>query len=310
MNKIIIAEFMDEAAVNWLKTKSSVDYNPELYRSNTELAAKLAGADALIVRNQTQVNPALLSHANQLKAVGRLGVGLDNIDLVACAERNIAVLPATGANSNAVAEYVIAGLLMLMRGSYHSLNAMLDGQWPRKALTGHEIAGKHLGLIGFGGIAQLVADKANALGLKISAYDPFLAAESDIWQAKKVSHIGELDKLLEYSDAVSLHLPLTEQTKHLLDASKLALMPKTAVLVQTSRGGIIDDAALAAALKQHQLGGAMLDVFENEPLTKDNPFHDCPNLILTPHIAGVTQQSNAAVSQLTAENVIRSLCKT
>ncbi len=175
-----------------------------------------------------EVNQALMDIAPKLKAVGRLGVGLDNIDLSACAKRGIAVLPATGANSNAVAEYVIAGLLMLFRQSYHAFTAMTAGQWPRGELTGHEIRGKKLGLIGFGGIAQQVAQKAKALGMTVSAYDPHLIANATLWNTTKVHREDSLDRLLQQSDAISLHIPLTAETRQLIDSRALSRMKDSA----------------------------------------------------------------------------------
>jgi len=299
---IVICEFMDEAALAGFPQAWSVLYDPALVDDRPRLKATLGAARALIVRNRTQVDADLLAAAPVLAAVGRLGVGLDNIDLDACAARDIAVLPATGANTLSVAEYVIATALHLLRPAFSSNAAMIAGYWPRTALIGGELSGRTMGLVGFGGIARAVADRAHALGMRIAAYDPFLSADDPVWKgAERLA----LEALLERADVVSLHVPFTPQTRHLIDAKALARMRATAVLINTARGGVVDETALAAALKDRRLGGAALDVFETEPLTAEagQMFAEIPNLVLTPHIAGVTNEANVRVSYLTVENV-------
>lgn len=301
--KILISEFMDEAAVASLTADFDTAYDAGLVDRNEELIARLSDVDALIVRNRTQVNAALLAAAPKLKVVGRLGVGLDNIDLPACKARGIEVIPATGANALAVAEYVIATAMMLLRGAYVSSTAVAAGQWPRGALSnGREIGGKTLGIIGFGGIGRLTATLAQGLGMRVIGTDPMIDATAPVWKETNVA-CRTLDELVAQCDVVSLHVPLGPQTRNLFDAARLAMMKTDAVLINSSRGGIIDEAALAVALKEKRLGGAALDVFANEPLKAGSPFADCPNLILTPHIAGVTAESNTRVSSMIAERV-------
>ncbi|MEQ9606173.1 MAG: NAD(P)-dependent oxidoreductase, partial [Kiloniellaceae bacterium] len=264
-------------------------------------------ARAHTVRNRTQVSAGVLAAGPTLEAVGRLGVGLDNIDMAACKARGLPVFPATGANDQAVAEYVIATTLVLLRGAYHAGAAMLAGDWPRQALMGHEVAGKTLGLVGFGAIARQIAARARALGMTVAAADPFVAADDAAWQ--DVARHESLESLLAAADAVSLHVPLTDKTRGLLGAAALAAMRPGAVLINTARGGVVDEAALAESLRQGHLGGAALDVFEKEPLgaAAAARFAGLANVILTPHIAGVTQEANVRVSALTAENVRRVL---
>lgn len=301
--KILISEFMDEAAVASLKAGFDTAYDATLVDRRDELLARLNDADALIVRNRTQVDAAILAAAPKLKVVGRLGVGLDNIDLPACKARNVAVIPASGANALAVAEYVIATAMMLLRGAYFSTPAVADGKWPRGPLSnGREIGGKTLGIVGFGGIGQLTARLARGLGMRVVASDPLVAAGASIWKETGVTCLA-LDELLAESDVVSLHIPLVADTRNLINAARLAMMKPDAVLVNSARGSIIDEAALAAALKSNRLGGAALDVFDVEPLKAGSPLTDCPNLILTPHIAGVTAESNIRVSSMIAERV-------
>ena len=301
--KIVITEFMDEAAVASLKKKFDVTYEPTLVDRGEEMHAKLADCDALIVRNRTQVTAALLHRASALKVVGRLGVGLDNIDLPACKARHVEVIPAAGANALAVAEYVIGTAMMLLRGTYFSSAAVAAGDWPRGPLSnGREIGSKVLGVVGFGGIGQLTAKLARGLGMKVIASDPMIAADSPIWQQQGVGW-RSLDALLAESDVVSLHIPLTPETKNLLGPARLAMMKADAILINSARGGVVDEAALVAALKAQRLGGAALDVFVDEPLKAGSVLMDCPNLILTPHIAGVTNESNVRVSSMIAERV-------
>lgn len=301
--RVIITEFMDAAAVAQLKAQFDTEYDPNLVDRRAELLTKIAVADALIVRNRTQVDAQLLAVAPRLRVVGRLGVGLDNIDVAACRARAIEVFPATGANALAVAEYVIASVMVLLRGAYLSSAEVAAGKWPRPRLSqGRETAGRTLGLVGFGGIGQLTAKLAQALGMQVLAYDPLLASDAPLWAVSAVAR-RELDELLTQADAVSLHVPLTAQTRGLLDAARIGCMKVQAVLINTSRGGIVDETALAQALQSGKLAGAALDVFESEPLSADSVLATAPNLILTPHIGGVTHESNIRVSTMIAAKV-------
>lgn len=306
MTEIVISEFMDEAAVDELRRDFSVTYDKTLVDRPEDLKALVAGARALIVRNRTQVRGDLLAAGAGLEAIGRLGVGLDNIDTEACKARGIAVLPATGANDIAVAEWAVTTVMMLLRGAYVATDDVAAGTWPRERLMGREVHGKVLGLVGFGAIARETAVRARALGMTIIAADPFVTPDDPAWSrigARSVS----LDTLLAEADAVSLHIPLTAETRNLIDAGRLAAMKRDAVIVNAARGGVIDEAALAAALKAGTIAGAALDVFDVEPLKAGSPLAGCPNLILTPHIAGVTVESNVRVSSVTAANVRRIL---
>lgn len=301
MAKIVISEFMDEAAVDHLKDRFEVVYDTTLVDHRESLLEALADADGIIVRNRTQVDEALLSAAPGLRVVGRLGVGLDNIDMEACKARNVEVKPAHGGNGSSVAEYVLTGILLLRRQAYFSSQAMLAGDWPRQALIGREVSGCDLGLVGFGAIARETARRALALDMQVVAFDPHLPAEAPEWAG--VERHASLESLLAVSDAVSLHVPLTDETHHLMDKAALNSMKHNAVLVNAARGGIVDEAALAAALREGRLAGALLDVFEQEPLPSGSVLEGVPNLVLTPHIAGVTEESNARISQMTADNV-------
>lgn len=301
--KIVITEFMDEAAVDTLRGRFSVVYDPTLVDRRADLLGLLDDATALIVRNRTRVDAELLAAAPRLRVAGRLGVGLDNIDVPACQARGIEVIPAIGANALAVAEYVVGTVMVLLRGAYLSSAEVADGKWPRTRLSeGRETAGRTLGLVGFGGIGRLTAKLAQALGMRVVAYDPLLPADAPAWTESGVER-RELDDLLGEADAVSLHVPLTAQTRGLIDAARIGCMKAEAVLINTARGGIVDEPALAEALRTGRLAGAAMDVFEHEPLPAGSPLAGAPNLILTPHIGGVTRESNTRVSTMIAAKV-------
>jgi (S)-sulfolactate dehydrogenase len=310
MPDIVISEFMDEEAVHQGLKGFDVLYDQSLVDRPDELATAVAHARALIVRNRTQVRGALLENAAKLRVVGRLGVGLDNIDVESCRDRGIAVHPASGANDVAVAEYVIATAMALLRGSYGATAEVIAGAWPRGRLMGREVSGKRLGLVGFGAIARETASRAAALGMSVAAHDPYLVPGAAAWAQPwgRAEPLG-LDDLLAAADVVSLHVPLTPETRNLLGAEALARCKPDAILINAARGGVVDEAALADALRAGRLGGAALDVFEEEPLSaaRGAIFAGCPNLILTPHIAGVTAESNMRVSWVTVEHVRRHL---
>ena len=306
MTRVLVTEFMDGSALAFLKNRVQVDYVPDLFERHDELLQRVETADALIVRNRTRVTSDLLAAAKHLKAIGRLGVGLDNIDQQAAAIANIQVLPATGANAIAVAEYVMSAMLHLRRPMTTGFQAMVGGDWPREQFIGGEISGKTIGLVGFGQIAQFVALRAAAFGMRVAYFDPYLTSENT---ALEPLRSRSLDELLAIADCVSIHVPLNDETYRLIDSERFAQMKTGAILINTSRGGIVDERALIHHLKTGHIGGAALDVFEDEPLDqlRGAQFEGIDQLILTPHIAGVTHESNHRVSQVTAENVLRAL---
>lgn len=292
---ILITEFMDEAWVDWLRERVEVEYQPDLPDFPEELALKAQMAQALIVRNRTQVRGDLLYAG--FSCVGRLGVGLDNIDVAECKARDIAVFPATGANTLSVAEYVVTTAAMLLRGAYGLSDELIAGKWPRGAAgQGREIAGKTLGLIGYGEIARRTARLGAAMDMKCIASDPYA---EDFPGAIE----GTEEEVLTTADVIALHVPLTDETRGMINADVIAAMKPGAVIVNAARGGVVDEVALCAALKSGHLGGAALDTFVDEPFGADNPFAGVPNLILTPHIGGVTIEANARVSEMTARKV-------
>ncbi len=305
---ILITEFMDERAVQKLSAAYPTRYAPDLADRQSDLPELMQDIQALVVRNRTQVTRDLLTHSPNLRLVGRLGVGLDNIDLDACEERGIEVAPATGANTLSVAEYVVTNALALLRGAYQANAQMMAGAWPRTASSGREASARLLGLVGFGEVAQETARLASALGMKTAAFDPYLPVDHAAWAATQNM---DLTDLLAVADVVSLHVPLTETTRNLIDETALTQMRPRAILINAARGGVVDERALAASLRSGHLAGAALDVFETEPLTAEAAavFDGLSNLILTPHIAGVTEDSNIRVSEMIANIVLDRLEK-
>ena len=307
--RIVITEFMDDDAVATLVKafgESNVMYDATLVDKPDALALAVADCDALIVRNRTQVRGALLDACQRTRVIGRLGVGLDNIDVTACEARGMKVIPATGANALAVAEYVIATAMTLRRASFLATTDVAAGKWPRNALSaGRETAGSTLGLIGYGSIGQMTGALAHGLGMKVIAYDPALADGHVAWSG--AARRADLATLITTADVISLHVPLVDATRNMFNAERIAVMKRGAILINTARGGIIDETALAAALKSGHLGGAAIDVFASEPLPASDVFAECPNLILTPHIAGVSFEANVRVSSMIADAVIKAL---
>ena len=307
MSSILISEFITSQALDTLRSRHEVIYDPDLYKDRSALIAAMQNIDALVVRNLTQVNEEVLAASSKLKLVGRLGVGLENIELSACAKRNIKVIPATGANAESVAEYVVGAAVALTRGFIPATMATLKGEWPRPRFSGyHESLGKILGIVGFGSIGRVVAKKAHAFGLQCIAYDPLLSGDTLKLDGFSVPLLN-LKDLLSKSDVVSLHLPFLPETKNLLNATTLDLLKEGACLINTARGGIVDELALAERLRSGRIGGAAIDVFSAEPAKDLNHFLGIENLILTPHIAGVTHESNERVSQMIADEVNRYL---
>jgi (S)-sulfolactate dehydrogenase len=294
---------MGESAVDRLRAVHEVVYQLNWVDDLPRLIEAVAKADTLVVRNRTQVRGALVS----CRVVALLGVGLDNIDIEACAVRSIQVIPTTGANALSVAEYVVTKAMLLLRGAYGRSADVALGQWPRAALSrGREAAAKTLGLLGYGTIGQLTSRLAHALGMQVIAFGPLMAADQPAF-AGGIALPSSFEALLSRSDVIILHIPLMDSTHGLFGAQRIAAMKPDAVLINTSRGGIVDELALAQALRTGHLAGAAIDVFDTEPLTVAAHWQGCPGLILTPHIAGVTTESNERVSSLIAERLLEAL---
>jgi D-3-phosphoglycerate dehydrogenase len=302
---ILVSESMHPLGINRLKEIGTVQYDPLLYRDRKALLEQVSDATALVVRNQTAVDAELLQRASRLKVVGRLGVGVDNIDLKAAAARGVTVVTARGANAVAVAEYVFACLLHFAKALSAVDDAVRRGRWDR-TLGGSELWGKTLGIVGLGDIGQRVAMRARAFGMEVMAADP-VASETH-WAVMELGvKLTDLPTLLSSADFVTLHLPLTPETYHLVGKKELYLMKPTAYLINAARGGIVDEAALAEALTQGRLRGAALDVREVEPPPAADPLAHVPQLLLTSHIAGLTEEAGVRVAMAVAEGVAKAL---
>ena len=306
MNNILITEFMEKTQIKQLSKIHNVTYNPELYKNPKSILKEAHEIDALIVRNKTNVDKKLLDSMESLKIIGRLGVGLDNIDIDYCKTKNVPVVIAEEANARSVSEYVIMGLFTLFRGIRTSTEEMLNGEWDRIKYTGSEINGKTLGIIGIGTIGQIVAKNAGNLGMNLIGNDIKFSKDDDIWEKLNIKYCS-FDEVLSKSDAITIHVPLTKKTYNLFSEKEFKNMPKGSFIINSSRGGIVNEKDILKFLKNGHLGGAMLDVFESEPLDNSSMFSGIKNLILTPHIAGLTCESNIRVSEVISNKVLKYL---
>jgi D-3-phosphoglycerate dehydrogenase len=263
------------------------------------LAAELADADALVVRSAVQADAALLSHAPKLRVIGRAGVGVDNIDTDAATRQGIVVMNTPGANAVAVAELTLGLMIAMGRGIPRANSTMHAGKWEKKSLQGSELRGKTLGIVGLGRIGLEVARRANAFGMEVIGYDPFIAPV--IARENDVTLVG-IDDIFTGSDYLTLHVGLTTQTEGLINQHSIAIMKKGVRIVNCARGELIVDEALVEGLKSGQVGGAALDVFRKEPL-KDSAYFGLDNVLLSPHIAGSTDEAQEAIGIQLARQV-------
>ena len=266
-----------------------------------QLAERLAGVDAVLVRSATQVGAEALAKATHLKVIGRAGAGVDTIDVDAATARGIAVMNAPDGNTLAAAEHAIALLFSLARHVPRADAGMKAGEWPKAGLTGFELEGKRLGVIGLGRIGSTVARKAAGIGMEVAAFDPFLPASA----AGRMSiPMKSLDELLAWADIVTLHIPRTKDTTNLIGEPQLRAMRKGSYLINAARGGLVDEAALLRVLDEGHLAGAALDTFVTEPLPKDSPLRANAKIILTPHLGASTSEAQQAVSTILARQII------
>lgn len=300
--KILITELIWPIGIEKLKEFAEVEYDPMLWNNRDLLLEKVKDVDALIVRNQTKVDRELLLEAKNVKVVGRLGVGLDNIDLTHSRELGKRVVYARNANAISVAEYVMGAMFEASRSLALANANVKMGHWDRKRFTGGELYGKTLGLVGVGEIAHRVAKRAAAFGMNVVGYDPFLT-EYDYPIAETNIRLTSFEDLLKASDFISIHVPLTPVTHSLFSYPQFSQMKNTSYIINTSRGGIIDEKSLYEAVSSSGMAGAYLDVLEEEPANPTNPLLQEENVIITPHIAGLTEESQHRTSVLVAEEV-------
>ena len=296
---IVIADQLPASAVDLLSSISGWTVDARSGRTPDVLGPDLQNADALIVRSATKVTSALLSQAPKLRVIARAGTGIDNVDLDAASARGILVMNAPGGNSVSVAEHALALMLSLARSVPVADSTMKKGVWDKKKLTGAELRGKTLGLVGLGRIGQEVAARARAFGMEIVAHDPFISEE-----VAKSLGIGlvDLETLCQTADYVSLHIPATTETRHLFGKARLAKCKKGIRIVNTARGELIDEAALADAIESGHVAGAALDVFEKEPPAEWR-LAQLPQVVATPHIAASTAEAQELVGLETATAV-------
>jgi D-3-phosphoglycerate dehydrogenase len=304
---LLISEDLEAPAIEELATSYSVIREPLLWKTPSRLKENLRDARTLMVRNQTQVTADVLSAASNLLAVGRVGVGLDNIDLQAATQRGIVVIAPLNANATSVAELTIGLIVALSRKLTLADRSTKAGAWDRKGCTGLELDGSTLAICGLGRIGRLVALRARAFGMKLVVFDPFLKAESPALAEIGAQLCDKLQDAVAQADFVTVHSPLTSETRHLFNDHTFAAMKKGAFFINTSRGGVMDEQSLLNALRTGHLAGAALDVRETEPPVARNDFASMDNVILTPHIGAFTVQAQTRTFEAVCGDLARLL---
>ena len=301
--KVLICDQVDAVLVDILKKNGlQVSYEPQI--TLDDLATKIMDYEIVIVRSRTTITKELIQKTTKCKILARVGVGLDNIDTDAAKAKNIRVINAVEGAMNAVAELVIGLMLAMAREIPRADRELRNNNWIKKELMGTELAGKYLGIVGLGNIGKRLARLARALNMNIIGYD---VVPIDAEFAKEVGLMkADLDTLLQSADYVSLHVPLLEGTRNLINAQRISTMKKTAKIINTSRGGTVDEDALYEALKAGNLGGAALDVFEKEPAI-GNKLISLPNFIATPHIGAQTKEAQSLAANIIGEKIIQIL---
>jgi len=304
MKKILITEFMDQSALDELKSIFEVTFDPNLWRDKLSILKFSKDTEGIIIRNKTTLSKAILSEFSKLKFIGRLGVGLDNIDMNYCSDKKIKVQPASGLNADSVAEYVIQAALSLLKKIPLLHQETVKGSWPRNSFTLNEIQGKTFGFIGFGEIAKKVFKRLEPFKVHCVAYDPYI--DKNILAEFKIELI-DFKKLLQLSNIISIHLPLTNETKELINKDTFKKMTKSPIIINTSRGSIINEYDMLEAYSKNLISGFALDVYDQEPVEKKlyDQITNEMNCIFTPHIAGITEESNFRVSKFIAESTIK-----
>ncbi len=301
--RVIVCDSIDETGIKNLKNAGlTVDYTPDI--SPHDLKSKVKDYDVIVVRSRTKITKDIIENANKTKIIARVGVGLDNIDTEEAKKRNIDVINAGEASINAVSELVLGFMFSLCRNIPLANNETKNGKWIKKNLTGIELKGKYLGIIGLGKIGRNVARLAKGLRMNLIGYD---VVPIDKNFSQEVSLITtDLNTLVESSDFITCHVPLTDQTKHLINKGMMARMKNSSYIINTSRGGVIEEEALIDALKNNRIAGAALDVYEEEPPT-NTELLELPNLICTPHIGAQTKEGQELASTVIAEKIIQRL---
>ncbi len=308
MARVLIADNLEAAAAETLKKLGvPVDHRPELSKKPDELKAALPDYDAVIVRSAAKITAAMLEHPGKLRAIARAGVGVDTIDVPAATRKGIVVMNTPGGNTVSAAEHTIALMMSLARLVPQADATMKKGGWDRNKFVGTQVTGKTLGVIGLGRIGREVAKRAAGLEMKVLAFDPFVTPEKVLEMGYKPA--ASIEAMLPEVDFLTIHVPLTDETKSLIGPAELAKMKKGARILNVARGGIVDEAALAEALKSGAIGGAGIDVFSAEPIVADNPLLGAPNIVLTPHLGASTFEAQETVAIEAAELIANFLQK-
>jgi len=302
MPKVLVADPIAPEGIEILKTVAEVDVKTGLTKD--ELAAIIGDYDALAVRSETKVTAEIIAKANKLKIIGRAGVGVDNIDVEAATNRGILVVNSPEGNTLAAAELTVAMLLALARNIAPADQALRAGKWDRKKYMGSEVYGKTVGVIGLGKIGREVVSRLQAFGMSVLGFDPYLKPE----QAESLGiKLADLDTLYKESDYITVHVPKTKETTGMINAEKIALMKPTVRLINVARGGIMDEAAVAEAVKSGRIAGAAIDVYTVEPAPADNPLLGVPNILTTPHLGASTEEAQVNVALDIAEQIVEVL---
>src|SRR5216117_3930410 len=299
--KVLIADSISQRGVDELLRDNSLDITVKTGLSEKELIEVIPTFSALIVRSQTRITADILNAGTKLRVVGRAGVGVDNVDVETATRRGIVVLNAPGGNTSATAEHAFSLLLAVARKIPQADANVRSKAWDKKNFEGVELYNKTLGVIGMGRIGSDLSRRAIAFGMRVIAYDPYLSATRA--RALQVELVDELDDLLAGADFISLHTPLTPETRHLLDAARLQRTKRGVRIINCARGGLIDETALANALQDRHVAAAALDVFEKEPLPNDSALRSAPNLILTPHLGASTAEAQESVGIEIAQSI-------
>jgi D-3-phosphoglycerate dehydrogenase len=299
MPKVLVSDPIDQVGIDILSQVAQVEIKTNL--SPEELVRAIPEYDALMIRSGTRVTKEVIEAGTQLKIIGRAGVGVDNVDVPAATRSGIVVVNSPEGNTIAAAEHALAMMLSLSRYIPDANQSVKTGKWDRKSFVGAEVYKKTLGIVGLGKIGSHVAAAAKAMGMKLLAYDPFISTE----RAEQLGcRLVDMDLLLREADYITLHIPKTPETSHLIGAEALAKMKPTARIINCARGGIVDEAALAQALKEGKIAGAALDVYENEPLEADSPLRQIERqIVLTPHLGASTAEAQTNVAIDVAEQI-------
>ncbi len=298
--KILISDKLAEEGVQILKEVKNFEVDCKYNLKPEELKKVIKDYDALIVRSGTTVTADIIDAADRLRVIGRAGVGLDNVDLKAATKKGIVAMNTPGGNTTSTAEHTMSMILALSRNIPQAYTSLKNGKWERTKFNGVELFDKTLGIIGLGRIGSTVAKMAKAFGMRVIAFDPFISAEVAV---KLGVDFAELDEILKQSDYITIHIPKTDDTRYMISTKEIAKMKKSVRLINCARGGIIDEAALIAALEKGQIAGCALDVFEKEPLEPNSPFLKFDNCVVTPHLGASTSEAQINVAIEIAKTV-------